>query len=468
MYKVVHLSAECYPIAKTGGLGDVVGALPKYLNQAGYKSCVVLPFYNQKWNQNNTTELVRSGNLQGHDYYMDYQIRKVTSADYGFDVFMVHIPEMLFRENVYGYGDDPVRFMFFQHAALDWINQWMESPSVLHCHDHHTGLIPFMVDHCFKFTKLRGIKTVFTIHNGLYTGACSWSLAKYIPDFSFQLKGYLDWGDTINPLAAGIKSCHYLTTVSHGYLDELKFTSGPMQWLYNEYWEKSKGIVNGIDNEVWNPATDNNIAFNLKNNLETFKQKNKAAFCESVNLNPMLPLMVFIGRLVQEKGGELLSQAIGQYFSRSGNMNFFVLGSGATQYEEQLKHLSIVFGGNVSCYIGYNEALAHQIYAAADFLIMPSLIEPCGLNQLYAMQYGTIPVVRSVGGLKDTVVDVGDYDGYGIRFNEFSVGDILYSMQRAADVFENKTAMKTIRTRITELNFSWEIAVKQYIEIYNK
>lgn len=467
MYKAIHLSAECYPIAKTGGLGDVVGALPKYLNKADYKTCVIAPRYNQKWNSENATVPVWHGRLTGEHYAVDYLIRKVIGVDYGFDVYLVDIPDLLFRENIYGYDDDPERFIFFQHAALDWVLSWEESPAVFHCHDHHTGLIPFMIDHCYKFSKLKGIKTVFTIHNGLYTGACRWTMAKYIPDFPFHLKGYLDWDDTINPLATGIKCCHYLTTVSRGYLDELKFDDNPMRWLYNEYWEKSRGIVNGIDNEVWNPKTDPSIVFPMKKDWDVFKQKNKEAICEAAGLNPELPLLVFIGRLVKEKGGELLPQAIGQFASQNQNMNFYILGSGVSHYEEQIRHISNVFSHHVTNYIGYNEALAHKLYAAADFLIMPSLMEPCGLNQLYAMRYATIPIVRSVGGLKDTVIDFGETNGYGIRFNNPNVGDMIYSMHRAVGLYADKEALKEIRSRITELNFSWEIAVKQYLDIYN-
>lgn len=467
MYKAVHLSAECYPVAKTGGLGDVVGALPKYLNQADFKTCVVLPRYNQKWNSENTTVPVWHGRLLSENYTVDYLIRKVTGVDYGFDLYLVDIPELLFRENIYGYEDDPERFIFFQHAALDWILSWEEKPSVFHCHDHHTGLIPFMINHCYKFSKLSGIKTVFTIHNGLYTGACRWTMGKYIPDFPYHLKGYLDWDDTINPLATGIKCCHTLTTVSRGYLEELKSDNGPMRWLYNEYWEKSIGIVNGIDNEVWNPKTDPSIVFPMKKDWNDFKQKNKAAICEAAGFNPELPLLVFIGRLVKEKGGELLAPAIGQFASQNPNMNFYILGSGGKSYEEQIRHISNVFSHHITNYIGYNEALAHKLYAAADFLIMPSLMEPCGLNQLYAMRYATIPIVRSVGGLKDTVVDISETNGYGIRFNNPDIGDIVHSMYRAVNLYADKELLEDIRTKITSLNFSWEIAVKQYLKIYN-
>ncbi|MBL7926391.1 MAG: glycogen synthase [Bacteroidia bacterium] len=465
-YRAVHFSAEVYPVAKTGGLGDVAGALPKYLNDAGCSTCVIMPRYNSKWDAANNTVPVHHGYMKSEHYGVDYMIRK-SMVDFGFDLYFVDLPYLLYRENLYGYSDDPERFLFFQHAALDWINTWAELPEILHCHDHHTGLIPFMVEHCYKFERMRGIKSVFTIHNALYTGACRWSMARYFPDFSYHLKGYLDWDEAINPLATGIKCSHKLTTVSRGYLDELKFGDNPMRWLFNEYWQKSYGIVNGIDNEVWDPANDSNIYYPLQKDWTEFKQKNKAALCETVNFNPDLPLMVFIGRLVKEKGGELLPQAIGQFVSQSKHMNFYILGSGVSHYEEQIKHISTIFNQNVTNYIGYNEALAHKLYAAADFLIMPSLTEPCGLNQLYAMRYATVPVVRAVGGLKDTVIDYGDADGYGIRFNNADAGDIIHSMHRAATLYHNNEQLNQIRQRISSFNYSWENAVKQYLEIYN-
>jgi starch synthase len=179
-----------------------------------------------------------------------------------------------------------------------------------------------------------------------------------------------------------------------------------------------------------------------------------------------LPLIIFIGRLVNEKGAELLPQAIGRYLSRVGNVNFYVLGSGSSDIENQLHRVRELFTQSVVTYIGYNEALAHKLYAGADFLIMPSIIEPCGLNQLYAMRYATVPMVRSVGGLKDTVVDFGDANGYGIRFNNANVDDILYSVNRAVDLYANPKLLGEIRTRLLALNFSWEKAVKEYIEIY--
>lgn len=468
MYQVIHFAAECYPIAKTGGLGDVVGALPKYLIKKGLHTAVFLPWYDQKWNHNNPVKHEWHGNLTGANYNVNYEIIKSENNNLGFDVFFVHIPDLLYRPNIYGYSDDPLRFLFFQHAALDFINTWDDKPGVFHCHDHHTGLIPFMIRHCYKFYGLQHIKTVFTIHNGLYTGAFSWSLSKYLPDFHERNMGFLDWSDTINPLATGVKCCDYMTTVSEGYLDELKFGENPLQRLYNETWMKSRGIVNGIDSDVWNPATDPYLENKMTKDIHEFKKANKLQICEASGFDPYLPLVVFIGRLVSEKGGLLIPDTIKRYLSFGQNINFYILGSGVNYIEDQLKECVYQFPKNSSVYIGYNEALAHQLYAAADFLLMPSLIEPCGLNQLYAMRYGTIPVVRRVGGLKDTVKDFGEWEGYGICFNNASIDDIVMSLYRGELLHKEVEKFKWIREYIIQLNYSWDVAVEKYIEIYKK
>lgn len=465
-YSSVHFAAECYPIAKVGGLGDVAGALPKYLNKAGVKTCIFMPYYNQKWAKNNTTTVIFDGAVKSDSYYKEFSIRSFPDDGLGFDIYFVDIPDLLYREQVYGYEDDPLRFIFFQQAALNYISTWKHKPDNFHCHDYHTGLIPFMIQQCPHYLSLKGIKTIFTIHNGLYTGAFDWSLVNYLPHFYAERKGFLDWDNTINPLAAAIKCCDKFTTVSEGYLEELKQSSNPLQWLYNEYHWKSKGIVNGIDNEVWDPKTDETLATKFTGNWTDFKSENKKEICASVQLNPDYPLVVFIGRLNVEKGGELLTQAIGRYAALNRKMNFYILGSGANAIEDNIRQLSANYHNNIANYIGYNETLAHQLYAAADFIVMPSLVEPCGLNQLYAMRYATVPMVRSVGGLKDTVVDFGDENGYGIRFNEANVDDLIHSLNRAAALYADTKHLAKIRKTCVGLDFSWDKAIKKYIEIY--
>lgn len=466
MYSIVHLAAECYPIAKVGGLGDVVGALPKYLNKAGQKSCVVMPRYNSSWNHAHPSESVFEGTFGNENYTISFHVVKPINSGLDFDVYLVDIPYLLFREGVYGYHDDHLRFVYFQQAALHWLQSWENNPNIIHCHDYHTGLIPFMMNHCYDFGKLAGIKTVFTIHNGLYAGSFPHHDARFLPHFPREASGLLDWDNMICPLATGIKCSNKVTTVSQGYLDELKYTPNAYNWLYNEYAFKSKGIVNGIDTELWDPSTDSYLEILLKKDLAKFKQKNKEAICQKFGLNQALPLVVFIGRLNQEKGGEILVPGIGEFVHQNKELNFLILGSGNGYIEDQIRHISATFPENIANYIGYNEALAHQLYAASDFLMMPSLVEPCGLNQFYALRYGSLPIVRSTGGLKDTVVDFGDEGGYGIRFNEPSAADIVMSLYRALNLYKDSAKLEAVRKIAIELDFSWDKAVQNYLEIY--
>lgn len=467
MYKIVHLSAECYPVAKVGGLGDVVGALPKYLNLAGYSSCVVMPRYDMKWNNSHESETVFEGVCRNEHFFFPFHIVKAKQQELGFDLFMVDIPGLLYRNAVYGFDDDTKRFLFYQQAVLHWLCSWEEKPRVVHAHDHHCGYTAFMLNHCYDFAALKGIRTLFTIHNGLYTGPMPHDHAKFFPHFPKEQGGLLDWDNRIDPLACGIKCSNVVTTVSGGYLQELQSEPSSYSWLYHEYAWKSRGILNGIDTLVWNPENDPLIPHKLEeNNWGRFKQQNKTALCQEFGLNPSLPLCVFIGRLATEKGGDLIVPSVGEFVHQTKGMSFFLLGSGNPGTEDQFRHISGVFPEHVKNYIGYNEGMAHRLYAAADFLLMPSLVEPCGLNQFYAMRYGTIPIVRAVGGLKDSVVDFGDFDGYGIRFNQPHTGDIVYSFHRALGLYHDLQMFHHVRSLAVKLDFSWEKAVNEYIWLY--
>ncbi len=232
---------------------------------------------------------------------------------------------------------------------------------------------------------------------------------------------------------------------------------------------KCVGILNGIDSDVWDPATDKFIQTNFSfEDVEDGKAACKKILCKEFNLNPQKPLIIFIGRLVGEKAADLLPDAIvSAMYTMQGNVNFLVLGSGEPHVEWQLQQLTHTFPGNYNAMIGYNEALSHLMYAGADFLLMPSRVEPCGLNQMYAMQYGTMPMVRSTGGLKDTVTDMGEWQGWGIRFNNASIGDIVHATGRAVDLFYNDAESLTkMRRHMMQIDNSWENSVQQYLNIY--
>ncbi len=467
--EIIHVSAECYPVAKAGGLGDVVGALPKYQNQLGHVAKVVMPMYRTPFLYENQFEVVHKGGFQMGYRYLDYTIIKEKTNKLDFDLYLVDINGLLDRERIYSYDDDTERFLSFQIAVVDWIAAWQHRPDVVHVHDHHTGLIPFMMQHCFAYRHLNSVPTVLTIHNAQYQGWMSWDKQGLLPAWDSWRWGALDWSDTINPLASGIKCAWKVTTVSPSYMEELKREANGLEALFEYEKGKCTGILNGIDNVVWNPATDTYILDNYSAaDADAGKQLNKKQLCEEYGLDISKPLFVFIGRLVGEKAADLLPAAIyDSLMHTQGSMNFLILGSGDPVVEQQLEGMRSGFTGYYNSKIGYNEKLSHQMYAGADFLLMPSRVEPCGLNQLYALRYGTIPVVRSTGGLRDTVVDFGETGGYGIRFNNASVWDITYSIHRGVELYQDAERMSAIRQQMMALDFSWENSAQKYIDVYN-
>ena len=467
--EIFHISAECYPIAKVGGLADVVGALPKYQNNAGHLSRVVIPCYDTKFRKENEFECVHWGHVKLGNFTFPFNVLKETTDKLGFELYLIEIPELFDRKDVYGYQDDIERFLSFQIATLDWITGRNEMPDVIHCHDHHTGLIPFMMLYCHKYYKLQNTPSMITIHNGLYQGQFGFDKLYYLPEFDLSHIKVLEWDNCINSLAVAIKCAWAVTTVSPSYLNEINYSANGLESLFNMVRYKSKGILNGIDIEVWDPATDPALAKNYSiKNYEVGKQENKDKLCKLFNLDPTKPLFSFIGRLLSEKGGDLLSLASAVALSENyQKLNILILGSGDVAIESHLNSLLQDYEGNYNTFIGYNEELAHLVYAGSDFLLMPSRVEPCGLNQMYSLRYGTIPIVRRTGGLKDTVVDFGD-GGNGICHDQATVGDVTYSIQRAIKLYEDKKEINKIRKIGMNTDHSWERVCQEYIEMYNQ
>jgi starch synthase len=467
--EIIHISAECYPVAKAGGLGDVVGALPKYQVKGGHVAKVVMPMYRTKFLYQNEWVVDYKGSTNIGNRWFDYTIIKEKNSKLGFDLYLVDINGLLDRDKIYGYNDDTERFVAFQIAVLHWMSSWQHKPDVIHCHDHHTALIPFMVKHCYGFYRLANIPTVLTIHNAQYQGWMSWEQSIFIPPWDTWKGGLLDWNKNINPLAAGIKTAWAVTTVSNSYLHEMNYDANGLESLIQMESGKSMGILNGIDTEVWNPEIDRYIREQYDPEIVRLgKQMNKQALSKEFGLNPDNPLFIFIGRLVGEKAADILPDAIlSSLYGMQGNVNFLVLGSGDPDIEHQLSNMNNDFKGNYNSVIGYDETLSHMMYAGADFLLMPSRVEPCGLNQMYAMKYGTIPIVRNTGGLKDTVTDIGD-NGWGIRFEQPTAGDVTYSVERAVNLYEQEDRVEDIQKEMMNIDHSWEHTVEQYIQLYQR
>ena len=467
--RIFNLSMECYPVAKVGGLADVVGALPKYLNKIeGVEASVIMPWYNKPFVHEHQFEIVFDGWIHQSVHTFQVQVMKERSQTLGFDLYLVKIPGLLDRDNPYGYWDESQQFLAFQHGVLHWLSAMQIRPDVLHCHDYHTGLVPFMIENCPEFNFLKGVKTIGTIHNGEYQGQMRWEMANYMPWFYGEQWGLLDWAGYINPLAAMIKCCSAFNAVSGGYMQELFHNFRGLESLVQQEYDKAFGIINGIDTEVWNPETDAFLEFNFnKNNALEGKLKNKKELCEEYQLNPDLPLFSFIGRFAGEKGADLLPEIVRKSIQETnGSLNVMILGSGDKNIENQLSDLKNTYT-NFALDLGYKEYLSHKIYASSDFLLMPSRVEPCGLNQMYAMRYGTVPIVRYIGGLRDTVEDIST-GGSGINFGNATAEDTVNAMKRALHIYHEQGLMDQLVYSNMGFNFSWEESANRYLVLYRR
>lgn len=464
---IIHLSSECYPIAKVGGLGDVVGALPKYLNKIeGIESKVVMPYlYNEKVEKIHK-EIDHIANLPFREDNLAVKIWKTT--DFGYNLYLVEIEGFSHRKEVYGYGDDDYYFTAFQVATLNWINQWRELPDIIHCHDYHTGFVPFLMKHAHQYARFREIPTVFTIHNGKYQGQMSWDIPDCFPWFDTWQTPLLAWDNCVNAMASAIKCAWRVNTVSPQYMQELMYSDSSLAPLFRQEEKKCCGILNGIDNEEWNPETDKNIEFNFSSrNAITGKNKNKKALCNRFGFDEKLPLVAFIGRFVDQKGVDVLADSIWKAINIADyKANFLIIGSGDKELSQGIEQMKGYLDERFNCFIGYDEALARLAYAGADFMIMPSRFEPCGLNQFYTFRYGGLPIVRTVGGLLDSVIDFEDEGGNGIRFINLTSDDILHALYRAIKLKEDKKKINKIVKDNMKLDFSWEKSAEEYLNMY--
>ena len=470
---ILNISVECYPAAKVGGLADVVGSLPKYLNKLNVNVGVVIPKYHMPWILSQQYKSVFSGHFVMGNEEIFFQVEQVVDADLGFDLYTIDIPGKFDRFGVYAnreghfYDDEVERFAAFSRSFLDWMSDTPYKPDIIHCHDHHTGLIPFMMQYCMRYESLKNIPTVFTIHNQRYQGSFGWDRQYLIPEFDQYKSGMLDWDNHINPLASAVKCAKKITTVSPSYMVELKEDSFGLEWLFKNEENKSIGILNGIDSAYWDPRTDKLISANLKKSVARFKSTNKKALLEGSKLNTKLPLISFIGRFAVEKGVDLLPSLIDVCLSKNIKVQFLVLGTGDKEMEDHLKSIGLKYPESTLIYIAYDEQHAHQIYAGSDFLIMPSRVEPCGLNQMYAMRYGTIPIVHNLGGLKDSVFDIDEgNEGSGIKIFDLNLGGLISAIEKAVNLYTNGTKRNEILSRIIEIDNSWDNSAKIYLNMY--
>ncbi|MEM9545005.1 MAG: glycogen/starch synthase [Bacteroidota bacterium] len=473
--KVLQISTECYPAAKAGGMGDVVGALPLYLPGQGIESSVVIPRYKRKWFEDHSFVSIHSGTVALGERDVQFEIQKLASTELGYPFYCVNIPGLFDREDIYladdghGYPDEKERYISFQLAILHWLTDGTESFDVLHCHDHMTGLITFLMQYCEAFRKLKDIPTAFTIHNGEYRGVFGWEVMAYFPWFEEGRGGLLDWDGDINSLATALKCAWKVNTVSPAYMQELIDDMGALTPLIRHEQAKCLGIINGIDDVLWNPETDKYLKNRrlVKNNWKGFKSKNKTFLLKKYDLKARRPLIGFIGRMAHQKGADILIESVEQCLAEGMKFSTVVLGSGDKQIETSLVDLAKKYPRDIGVTIAYDEKLARAIYAGCDFLMMPSRFEPCGLNQMYSMRYGTVPIVSHVGGLKDTVPDIND-NGYGIVARSVDAEGFKEGIQRAIAFYGDKSGLAKHIKKITKIDYSWNNSASQYAEMYRE
>ncbi|MEL0010507.1 MAG: glycogen/starch synthase [Bacteroidota bacterium] len=479
--KIVHVSAECYPAAKAGGLGDVIGALPKYQNKGTHQAVVCMPYYHTPWLVSSKKEVIETSCCFMGDRELTYQVYEI-KENLGFSLYAFDIPGYTDRKGIYldpesnhGYWDEFERFLSFQIAVCTTINGWAERPDIVHCHDHHTALIPFMMQQCQLFAKLSDLPTVITVHNAEYHGNHELSKRFLLPHFDEHQVGLLEWNGELNSLACGLKCAWKITTVSPSYMNELQEFSNGLEFLFSMESGKSLGILNGIDPSVWDPTNDQYLdtpyGYSSKKdilNVEQGKRHYKHILCGEYELDPSRPTFAFIGRLVHQKGADLLASVIRGFALEHAQVNFILLGTGEAQLQHEFATMDRELVGFFDAKLSYNEALAHRMYAGADFMIMPSRVEPCGLNQFYSMRYGTIPIVRAVGGLKDSVPDIDQVNGLGIQFDHFSYYDLYHAIQRAIELYADEKRFRKLRELIMQENNSWSRAATNYQQVYEE
>ena len=470
--KVLFAASEAHQFIKTGGLGDVMGALPKSLIKLGVDVRVVIPKYkNIKDEFKQKLQFIKwftvpVGWRNQYCGVFQYQYKGVI-------YYFIDNEYYFNRDGLYGYFDDGERFAFFNRAVLEFIKQVDWQPDLINCNDWQTGMVPVLLNLEYKkdlfYSK---IKTVFSIHNLLFKGSFS---PKVLPelfgyDYMPLVNGSVELDGSVSFLKGGLNYCDQITTVSNTYAEEIKtpqYGEGLDGFLRSKSYYLM-GIVNGIDYEEFNPQDDKFIFKNFSINSLGNKLENKLALQRELGLPQKkdTPMIGLISRLTHQKGCDLIVNMIDRLLQR--DIQIVILGTGDYWYEETFKNLQYRYPDKVSANIKFDNALAHKIYAATDMFLMPSLFEPCGLGQLIALRYGSIPIVRETGGLKDTISPYNKYNGVGngFGFKNFNSNELMQIIEYALTIYNDKNAWNNIIRQAMNSDNSWEKSAMQYKWLY--
>ena len=476
MKNILFVASESVPFIKTGGLADVVGSLPKCFNKEYFDVRVILPYYS-------CIKDALKGQIYYRDnFYMDFIGKRVYvgifEAEYaGVKFYFIDNQEYFYTDKpYYGMPYDLEKYIYFAKAALSILPTIGFRPDVIHCHDWQTGLIPVYLKNEFAGSEFyQGIKSIMTIHNLKFQGVWDIETMKGLtgmPDWLFT-NDKLECNSNANMLKGGIAYANYVTTVSDTYALEIQ------GWEYGEGLDgllrarnaTVTGIVNGIDYDEWNPATDKKLYCNFTaDDFRKKKYKNKEKLQEELGL-PVDKKKYMIGvvsRLTDQKGFDLIANMMD--YIADENTQLVVVGTGDPHYEDMFRYYESLFPDRISANIKYSDDLAHKVYGACDAFLMPSRFEPCGLSQLISLRYGTCPIVRETGGLKDTVAPLNEYEntGVGFSFGPYNAKDMLKIINYSKDIFFNKKAMwNKMVERAMRTDYSWTASRGKYEALYN-
>lgn len=468
---ILFVSAEVAPYSKAGGLADVAGSLPQAIAPYVNSMQILTPLYGQiDAVKHNIQPTSIKGEISLGKKLIPYSLYQTMDADGITKIGFVRCDQFFARDGIYtesdgqGFADNNLRYFFFQLVVLDLISNGSLNVDLLHCNDHHTGLLPIMV----KSHSLN-IKTIFTIHNFLYHGHFSTEEVALLPKPAGTFLTKTQW-DNYSALLEGIDHSDVVNTVSPGYALELlagvnvdEYSLARIQAAESKF----SGIVNGIDTEYWSPELDDYIPFHFSTDDLEGKRKDKQELLLKTGLpkDTDAPVIGSISRLVENKGFPLIIELLDEFVALG--TKFIFLGSGSPEISRQLRDAAKKHPHHIAFEDGFNEPLAHLIEAGCDMFLMPSRFEPCGLNQLYSLRYGTIPIVHLTGGLGDTVEPWTSNSGTGFIFEPYETQALRNAMQLALKVYHTQNDWKTLMERAMAKDFSWDQSAKQYLRLYN-
>ena len=471
--KVYMLAAEIVPFVKVGGLADVVGALPKALQALGHDVRLVMPRYKQvDLERFQLTKIIESLSVPMGSYQVQVAVYQGIIGD-NIPVYMIDAPRYFERENIYGYTDDGERFILFCRAALEVARALNWSPDIVHCNDWHTGIVPnwmhtvYRDDAFFAHTA-----TVYTIHNLAYQGIFGYRLLEVagVAANGFVYPQIAELANVVDIMGRGILFADAITTVSERYAQEiLTPTFGErLDHMLRARRDRLFGILNGVDYQDLDPAHDRRIYTPFDIASLDARAENKAALQEQAHLpiRADVPLLSMVSRLADQKGFDLLAQIIQPLLVQV--FQFVVLGIGDQHYHEMLQSLAARYPEQVAIFLTFNTELAQRLYAGSDMFLMPSRFEPCGISQMIAMRYGSVPIVRSVGGLADTVQEYNPHtgEGNGFAFTNYDPWELFAAIVRALEVYRCNDIWRTLQQRGMRADHSWHASAIRYVEVY--